>query len=187
MHESMSDHIQAHRKDIESLAGVTQPDHVLLNEVAQRFRRSKYRLKMRDYSFRLLQQQLQDDHMYLLSIINQHMDIKTMTGAAIDPSEISGGILGVSTDESTFPYRNGRRRLWSPSAHTSLKPLQSLKSMRSESIGESLTILIPHYERMMERDQSRWRWTAIKARYGGVFRCGGMDGPLTLGTTLWNR
>lgn len=100
MQDHNVEHQQYHDREIKELAGITHVDH-MKSELVEMFRKHKYNLKLCSYSFELLLAYLQEHQfMTLLSIVNQHLFIKVLSGAPKQNQKTIGGMTGGAEIES---------------------------------------------------------------------------------------
>lgn len=78
------DHAVLHGHDLQKLSGISLPDHIPSNELAQKFRSSKYRLNISrtvfDLLFYFLQEHDSTGGAIILRIVNQYIDAQVSSG-----------------------------------------------------------------------------------------------------------
>ncbi|KAI8969049.1 WD40-repeat-containing domain protein [Mycotypha africana] len=99
------DHVELHTPDLTILEAVTEPHHILENELAQMYKNNKYNLRMSGVPFELFLNYLQDNKfMLLLRIVNQYLNIQVVHGKLLKSAgglELDGviGITGHQTQQ----------------------------------------------------------------------------------------
>jgi hypothetical protein len=95
------EHEQYHRRELEELKAVTTVEHMAKNKFVTHFRSKKYNLVLCSYSFELLLAYVQEQKfMTILSIINQHLDIKGAVRACTHLARRFWGVCGrLCTDD----------------------------------------------------------------------------------------
>eukprot|EP00038_Savillea_parva_P011335 m.196804 g.196804 ORF g.196804 m.196804 type:complete len:680 (+) comp19909_c0_seq1:100-2139(+) len=105
------EHEQYHKRELEELKAVTTIDHMAKNAFVNQFRRQKYNLVLCSYSFELLLAYVQEQKfMTILSIINQHLDIKVFSGKPKQKYEAFG--MAGTTMSTELAELNAKDILW---------------------------------------------------------------------------
>ena len=111
-----SDHLDMHTHDIQRLAGIMDPSHVLENPLSQSYRTNRYGIVMSRYPFELLLGYLQDQgFLLLLRIVNQYLNIQVTQDKPSDRQHVqekTAGLIGtkenISSLISEFPVCLGK-------------------------------------------------------------------------------
>jgi transcription initiation factor TFIID subunit 5 len=73
-----SDHLDKHNSEINSLSGITTPENLKEDDLANTWRQNKFIVKMSSYSYELLISFLHESKLTLiLSIINQYIKLNS--------------------------------------------------------------------------------------------------------------
>jgi transcription initiation factor TFIID subunit 5 len=108
-----ADHMRLYGDDLAALSALSDPEHVLTDETAQKFLQNKISVKMTEYSFELLVKFLHTQNLIsMLSVLNAHMCIEVVKGepSAFEDDRDGAAVLSGRTPEAQRKFNSIKGR-----------------------------------------------------------------------------
>jgi len=108
-----ADHMRLYGDDLAALSALSDPEHVITDETAQKFLQNKISIKMTEYSFELLVKFLHTQNLIsMLSVLNAHMCIEVVKGepSAFEDDRDGTAVLSGRTPEAQRKFNSIKGR-----------------------------------------------------------------------------